>query len=157
MKFETDRAKRQARVAHRERMKRLDKAKARAEQAYKERYPEREEQRKAHEKHVKELEKETERAAEAEEQRFWGAELKRFNERPPLYAKGFFEELFGSGGALGSFTQSRAFLWSAIVGATGLFVTAMYYAWIAMAWYEAPAYMAFGWGLEKLRQKLKKK
>ncbi len=157
MKFETNRTKQQSRVAHQERMKRLDKAKARAEQAYKERYPEREEQRKAHEKRVKELEKETERAMEAEDDRYWNEESKRFNDRPPLYNKGFFEELFGSGGALGSFTQSRAFLWSAIVGVTGLFVTAAYYAWVAMAWYEAPAYMAFGWGLEKLRQKLKKK
>ena len=31
MKFETDRAKRQTRVAHRKRMKRLDKAKKRAD------------------------------------------------------------------------------------------------------------------------------
>ena len=39
MKFETDCAKRQARVAHRKRMKRLDKSQKRAGKTYKKQYP----------------------------------------------------------------------------------------------------------------------
>ena len=146
MKFENDRAKHQARVAHRERMKRLDKAQSRANKAYDERSPERTKGRKVHEKRIKELEAETAHAVEAEEDRFWDEEIKRFNERPPLYHEREYKD----------FTGRPIMFCSMILGVVGLLVTATYYAWIAMAWYEAPAYMALGWGLEKLMQKIKK-
>ena len=142
MKFETDRTKRQTRSAHRERMKRLDKAKKRADDKYYKENPTipkpKREKRVIHETQDERVDRiraehrhEQEQLAEAQFERQWQSMLDAVEPSKKTIAM--------------------------IVGILGLSVTAMYYAWIAMAWYEAPAYMAFGWLLEKLRQKLKKK
>ena len=113
MKFETDRGKRRARVAHRKRMKRLDKAKQCTNKKSDILDPD-----------ISAWNRKTRKSF-----------LKRRKQREKKQRK---------------FDKQKMRKSIKLTLIIAFVITVLYYAVIIRAWYEAPLYMAFGWGVEKL-------
>ena len=153
MKLETDRTKRQTRVAHRERMKRLDKAQKRADAKYEKNLDVDEETAKAIKAHRKRM-KRLDRADGIKSGKWWLSVIGiiAFVLTVLYYAMivmSWYEAplFMFLGWSLKKLKSKKPIIITAIITVV---IMVLYYAMFIHSWYIAPLYMAFGWCVEKL-------